>query len=201
MIYDEMYENKVQETLAALDEMAADMPEDMSKEMPEDMSEGVTPYEEEEYSEGVTPVDDEEPSGVTPAVKRNTGFMVKMIMKAISAASEEEAAEGGVTHAMTAGKAGVSGLGLLRLDTGAYYPVDQEVRIGRSLENDIVIAAPAGKHVSRLHASITIEGDKIILQDFSSNGTFVNGTKIISSIIEPGDVIKFADIEFEVVQK
>ena len=188
--YEEYYEAKVQETLAALDEMAADMPEDMSKDMLEDMS------------EGVTPVYDEEPSEVTPAVKRNTGFMVKMIMKAIAeAASEEEAAERGVTPAMTASQAYVSGLGLLRLDTGAYYPVDQEVRIGRSLENDIVIAAPAGKHVSRLHASITIEDDKIILQDFSSNGTFVNGTKIISSIIEPGDVIKFADIEFEVVQK
>ncbi len=55
--------------------------------------------------------------------------------------------------------------------------LDKELTtVGRKPDNDIVIDNQA---VSGHHASITVEGDKIVLEDLGSlNGTFVNGQKI-----------------------
>lgn len=67
--------------------------------------------------------------------------------------------------------------------------------IGRSPEADIVLTANL---CSRHHAKLTVsDSGKIILQDFSSNGTTVNGRKINNETIEvkPNDNILFAGVE------
>lgn len=53
----------------------------------------------------------------------------------------------------------------------------QEINIGRSKRNQIILPDPS---VSRKHANITIEKDKLVVFDTSSTGTFVNSEKVIS---------------------
>ena len=66
--------------------------------------------------------------------------------------------------------------------------LDKELTtVGRKPDNDIVIDNQA---VSGHHASITVEGDKIVLEDLGSlNGTFVNGQKISKMELFNGDVV------------
>jgi len=56
--------------------------------------------------------------------------------------------------------------------------------IGRSADNDLVVDQPG---VSRLHARVTfITDDEVMLEDSKSTyGTFVNGRRISSTIIDP----------------
>jgi hypothetical protein len=79
----------------------------------------------------------------------------------------------------------------LRFISGKYqggeYPLpgEKEIVIGRGGELDIVLVEDM---VSRKHAKITTQGDKIIIQDLgSTNGTFVNGEKIKRMRLKEGD--------------
>ena len=68
-------------------------------------------------------------------------------------------------------------------------------KIGRNQEADIVLSA---NYCSRDHASITVsDSGKILLQDFSANGTVVNGKQINNQTIEInyGTEVLFAGIE------
>lgn len=65
--------------------------------------------------------------------------------------------------------------------------------VGRRPECDISL--PGETYVGRTHAEILV-GDKITLRDLNSkNGTFVNGKKIDSAILEDGDIVTFADVD------
>ena len=67
------------------------------------------------------------------------------------------------------------------------------IRIGRQLENDIVLHE---EFVSRFHAEIRFEEDKYVLQDNgSTSGTFVNGRKIDRCVLNSGDLISVATIQ------
>ncbi|MGA2720494.1 MAG: FHA domain-containing protein, partial [Candidatus Acidiferrales bacterium] len=67
-------------------------------------------------------------------------------------------------------------------------PVDsQEVSIGRSPDNGIVIDNPA---VSHYHARVFKEEDRLMLEDFGSlNGTFVNGQRVQMVTLKAGDSV------------
>ncbi len=68
-------------------------------------------------------------------------------------------------------------------------------KIGRNQEADIVLSA---NYCSRDHALITVsDSGKILLQDFSANGTAVNGKQINNQTVEInyGDEVLFAGIE------
>lgn len=46
--------------------------------------------------------------------------------------------------------------------------------------------------VSRLHAEIEVHGNRIQLRDLDAhNGTFVNGRRVVTKILQPGDEIRF----------
>src|SRR5271157_4657756 len=67
------------------------------------------------------------------------------------------------------------------------------IRIGRQLENDIVLHE---EFVSRFHAEIHFEEGKYVLQDNgSTSGTFVNGRKIDRCVLNSGDLISVATIQ------
>ena len=67
------------------------------------------------------------------------------------------------------------------------------IRIGRQLENDIVLHE---EFVSRFHAEIRFEDGKYVLQDNgSTGGTFVNGRKIDRCVLNSGDLISVATIQ------
>lgn len=66
------------------------------------------------------------------------------------------------------------------------------IRIGRRVDNDIVLDAPS---ISRQHAQIRWRQRYFVLYDVSSHGrTFVNGAQIQEHILRPGDVIALSDI-------
>jgi len=63
----------------------------------------------------------------------------------------------------------------------------EEVSIGRSPDNGIVIDNPA---VSHYHARVFNEEGRLMLEDFGSlNGTFVNGQRIKMVGLKPGDSV------------
>jgi hypothetical protein len=65
-------------------------------------------------------------------------------------------------------------------------------RIGRRIDNDIVIDAPT---ISRQHAQIRWRQRYFVLYDVSGQGrTTVNGTAVKEHILKPGDVIALSDV-------
>ncbi|MEM9016427.1 MAG: FHA domain-containing protein [Verrucomicrobiota bacterium] len=72
-------------------------------------------------------------------------------------------------------------------------------RLGRSSRNEIRIDHTS---ISAVHARIEVAATNGIdvVDCGSSNGTFVNGARIERSPIEIGDLVKFASIEFRIVE-
>ena len=69
-----------------------------------------------------------------------------------------------------------------------------KTEIGRRPSSDIVLTESS---VSSMHAQIVADGDGWkVLNLLSSNGTFVNGKKIVQQPIVEGDMIGFAGSEF-----
>jgi hypothetical protein len=72
-------------------------------------------------------------------------------------------------------------------------PLNRHVlNIGRRPDNQLVIDDP---RVSRLHAQLrAIKGRYVIFDLDSTGGTFVNGQRVVQSILFPGDVISLAGL-------
>ena len=68
-------------------------------------------------------------------------------------------------------------------------PVDKmPFTIGRRDTNDLRLG---GSEVSRDHAELVLEGDRVILRDRGSRfGTFLNGESVTEHALAPGDVIR-----------
>jgi pSer/pThr/pTyr-binding forkhead associated (FHA) protein len=81
------------------------------------------------------------------------------------------------------------------------YLIKGEVSIGRDISNDIAIF---DSFVSRLQSRITIEGNSFVIHDLaSSNGTYVNGTKIEKSgkvTLKDGDLIEIGQTKLKFKQ-
>ncbi|MDH3943711.1 MAG: FHA domain-containing protein [Anaerolineae bacterium] len=75
-----------------------------------------------------------------------------------------------------------------------FYLDKEEIAIGRSEENDLVINKPS---ISRKHAQISSMNDRYLIKDLNSSaGTYVNGRPIVHKLLEPGDKITLAiDLE------
>lgn len=69
----------------------------------------------------------------------------------------------------------------------------QRTSIGALPDNDIVIPSDA---VSKYHVNIYRKGRQLEIEDLNSlNGTFVNGTRVRTSPLQPGDRIRIADVD------
>lgn len=76
---------------------------------------------------------------------------------------------------------------------GAIYPLEAEsISIGRDASNTIQIN---DAEVSRRHARLQFQGGKYVIEDVgSTNGTHVNGQRIMSAyVLKPGDVVSFGE--------
>ncbi len=73
-----------------------------------------------------------------------------------------------------------------------YHLTDQQMTIGRSANNEIVLNDP---EISRRHAQFTRQGDMYTIQDLgSTNGTFINGQRCTGTVpLKDGDLIEFGD--------
>ncbi|HFC29684.1 MAG TPA: FHA domain-containing protein, partial [Oceanospirillales bacterium] len=77
---------------------------------------------------------------------------------------------------------------------GKTFPLRGKTSLGRHSENDIFVNVDG---ISRKHAVISVLADGLEIEDLdSSNGTFVNGKKIIKQKLEIGDEVKFDNIRF-----
>lgn len=84
------------------------------------------------------------------------------------------------------------------LDTKEFV-LKENTSIGRSPTNDIVLKAPK---VSRQHAAINMYNNQYIIIDLkSSNGVYVNGSKVDESILSPGDEVSVGGYRFTFSKK
>lgn len=81
-----------------------------------------------------------------------------------------------------------------------YYILEGEVFIGRDNENTITIKDP---YISKMHLKIVEDEGNFYLEDLnSSNGTYLNGDKIMDVVeLKNGDRIKVGQVEFLYVDK
>ena len=78
-------------------------------------------------------------------------------------------------------------------NVGKVYPLSvQEVSIGRDNSNTVAIN---DAEISRKHAKMSLHGNAYVIQDLgSTNGTFVNGTRVSGSqVLNPGDSVSFGE--------
>ncbi len=76
----------------------------------------------------------------------------------------------------------------------AYVLNRNEIRIGRTLNNQFVVEHPS---VSKRHAKIVVEASDYALHDLGSiNGTFVNGRRITTARLEDGCEVRFGHASF-----
>lgn len=70
--------------------------------------------------------------------------------------------------------------------------------VGRAATSDAPVFDPT---VSRKHAELSVEDSGVTVRDLgSSNGTFVNGTRIVESVAQAGDVVTFGKVAFKVIE-
>jgi len=72
-------------------------------------------------------------------------------------------------------------------------------RIGRALENEVSLTDPS---VSSRHAELVEQQGQWILTDLNStNGSFVNGSRVDSTPLEAGDRLRFGQVELTFVRE
>jgi adenylate cyclase len=70
--------------------------------------------------------------------------------------------------------------------------------VGRAPASDIPVIDPT---ISRRHAEIECGDNRVVVRDLgSSNGTFLNGTRVDSAIVSAGDTITFGKVAFKLQQ-
>ncbi|MDO8863507.1 FHA domain-containing protein [Haliea sp. E1-2-M8] len=81
---------------------------------------------------------------------------------------------------------------------GTEHALAGEMRVGRTDDCEITIADP---RVSRNHAVLRVEDNKLLLEDMgSANGTLVNGLRLVGSVeLKHSDDIQFDKYKFRVV--
>lgn len=77
------------------------------------------------------------------------------------------------------------------------FNISSRVIIGRDPSCDITLPLD---HLSRQHVALEIKNGQLHVNDLdSSNGTFVNGERVSSTVVKPGDKIKLDVVTFEVI--
>jgi adenylate cyclase len=73
-------------------------------------------------------------------------------------------------------------------------PPDATLLVGRAPECQIIISDVT---VSRRHAALALTGGRIMVRDLgSSNGTLVNGARIVESELAAGDIVTFGKVSY-----
>ncbi len=77
---------------------------------------------------------------------------------------------------------------------GQHFTLKAKTTVGREPGCDIAILS---EHLSRRHAELYIEGERLRIVDLQSrNGTFLNGTRITEAYADAGDELRFDRLAF-----
>ncbi len=100
------------------------------------------------------------------------------------------AAAAAATPLVSEPAAGSEALYWLVTSDGTRVPVEQEVSIGRGEDNTIVLSQD--RQVSRRHARVRTEGDRLVFEDLgSANGSFVNEVRVAEPVeLRVGDEVR-----------
>ena len=81
--------------------------------------------------------------------------------------------------------------------TGRTFDLNIErTTVGRVEDNTFQIADAS---VSSHHAEIILRGPEILIRDLNStNGTFINGEKISEVVLQPGQTLRFGQVELKI---
>ena len=80
---------------------------------------------------------------------------------------------------------------------GKTYPVPGPVTIGRQQDCDIAVAS---EEISRRHAMVKPTPDGLMVEDLgSANGTFINGKRVQTGLMRPGEELRLDTIRFLLV--
>ena len=81
--------------------------------------------------------------------------------------------------------------------TGRTFELNVERNtVGRVEDNTFQIADAS---VSSHHAEILLRGAEILIRDVgSTNGTFINGEKITEAVLQPGQTLRFGQVELKI---
>jgi pSer/pThr/pTyr-binding forkhead associated (FHA) protein len=105
----------------------------------------------------------------------------------------------GIDAAAPATRKGVVRAALVEAEDGTVYEIAVgEFTLGRSSACNVVANENA---VSKVHARIERSADQLLLEDLSSsNGTFVNGTRVRTAVLRDTDTLELANVaKFKVV--
>jgi adenylate cyclase len=74
-------------------------------------------------------------------------------------------------------------------------PAGRTLLVGRAVSSDIAIYDPT---ISRRHAELIVTPDAVQVRDLgSSNGTFINGTRVSTGRLSPSDSVTFGKVLFQ----
>jgi FHA domain len=81
--------------------------------------------------------------------------------------------------------------------TGRTFDLNVErTTVGRVEDNTFQIADAS---VSSHHAEIILRGSDVVIKDIgSTNGTFIGGEKITETVLKPGQILKFGQVELRI---
>jgi pSer/pThr/pTyr-binding forkhead associated (FHA) protein len=81
--------------------------------------------------------------------------------------------------------------------TGRTFDLSVEcTTVGRVEDNTFQIADAS---VSSHHAEIVLRGPDIVIKDLNStNGSFINGDKITEAVLQPGQTLRFGQVELKI---
>jgi adenylate cyclase len=80
-------------------------------------------------------------------------------------------------------------------DQSFELPHGRSLVVGRGVTSDIAIYDPT---ISRRHAELIVETDGVQVKDLgSSNGTCINGTRVMAGLLSPNDSVTFGKVLFQ----
>ena len=101
---------------------------------------------------------------------------------------EEKTVVAGEVVAPTSGRKRAHLIVLAGPNVGEMYEIDSNLVIGRGREADVRVQ---GDGISRKHGAIRVAGEQVIYEDLgSTNGSFINGERMMERVLEEGDKIQ-----------
>lgn len=134
-------------------------------------------------------------------IVRTTSFVERRILNNIPPINDRR--RSGVSTFLRKDEEGVDYHWIISAETGPLsglsFAVREAITLGRSLDCDLAIVTP---HVSRQHARLDLEGERLYVEDLgSSNGTMVNGKRAAGrQQLRHDDELRFYDIVFRVTE-